>query len=65
MFEFIDLIIGPLTELHPVRYATDPTYRAQKEFQLGKRAKRVFFYQLFICFLLVFTSLAVGSMLLW
>lgn len=41
-------IVAPLTELDPVRYAADRQYRAAAKGRLGRRAGRIFIYQVLV-----------------
>lgn len=63
----LDAIFGPLFEFNPVKYAFNEKYRSKVDVKLGRRAKRIFFYQVFWAILLVagifsivFTCLSLG-----
>lgn len=43
----LDSIVGPLFEFNPLKYARSEAYRASCAQKFGKRAKRIFYYQLF------------------
>lgn len=45
MFDVLDMIVAPLTELNPIRYCTNVAYRAAKQRELGRRARRILIYQ--------------------
>jgi hypothetical protein len=49
----LDAIFGPLFEFNPVKYARDPHYRRKCQAHLGKRAARIFRYQIFWALLLL------------
>jgi hypothetical protein len=44
MFEVIDFVVAPLTELNPAKYVVNPDYRSKKRMELGARAQRIFIY---------------------
>lgn len=41
-------LVAPLVELNPARYAFCPAYRRQAFARLGRRAGRIFAYQLVV-----------------
>jgi len=45
MFELIDLIVAPLTDVNPLRYWRDAAYRRAKAHELGARLNRILLYQ--------------------
>jgi hypothetical protein len=48
MEHWIIAVVAPLTELNPVKYALDPSYRASAAYKLGHRAKRILIYQVLV-----------------
>lgn len=44
-------IAAPLFELNPVKYAISSRYRASVLATMGKRARRIFYYQIFVLIL--------------
>ena len=47
----LDAVFGPLFELNPLKYASDARYRRSCQRALGRRATRIFRYQ--ICWVLL------------
>ena len=41
-------ILRPLFEVNPIGYVSSSSYRARVEGKLGRRARRVFCYQMFV-----------------
>ena len=46
-------VVAPLAELNPLKYALRSEYRSAAGLRLGRRAKRIFAYQLFVAALVV------------
>lgn len=62
ILDVIDLIVAPLVELNPIKYALDSDYREKKQGLLGRRARRIFCYQ--VALTLVVSGLIVVAFLL-
>lgn len=43
-------IAAPLVELNPIKYAVNAQYRQNALAKMGKRARRIFIYQIFMAF---------------
>jgi|GEM_PF-2411078 len=41
-------IAAPLVELNPIKYAMSTRYREKALAKMGKRARRIFYYQIFM-----------------
>lgn len=61
--DLIDLIVAPLTELNPIKYWLDASYRSKKRHELGTRAKRILGYQLAVLALAGIATVVVISLL--
>ncbi|UHQ20705.1 hypothetical protein LVB87_06065 [Lysobacter sp. KIS68-7] len=48
MQHWIIAVIAPLTELNPIAYVTDVEYRRKATSRLGRRARRIFIYQILL-----------------
>jgi hypothetical protein len=56
-------VVAPLFELNPARYAFSPGYRASARARLGRRAGRLFAYQLAMAALGLAATLLVLALL--
>lgn len=59
MLDVMDLIVAPLTELNPIKYWLDASYRARKKHELGIRTKRILGYQLIVFALVIVVIMGV------
>jgi len=46
-------VVAPFVELNPVKYAFKEAYRISADVRLGRRARRIFFYQIFVLILAI------------
>lgn len=60
MEHWIIAAVAPLVELNPMKYAVSPQYRAHASARLGKRARRIFVYQ--VCMMLLWVIAVTGML---